>query len=107
MLRDGAIDPDLFDGAALHVPELVGLAGNLAVKCDANPDSNAMAPQRIVVTCRDGRVIERAIPANLGSPAWPMSAAQSAAKYALCRRLAGPDVDPRIFIDPLSYMANP
>ncbi|WDA41344.1 MmgE/PrpD family protein [Erythrobacter sp. BLCC-B19] len=106
MLRDGVIDPDLFDAAALHTPELVGLAGAVVVRLDDNPDGNAMAPQRLVVTRRDGGVIERTIPVNLGSPASPMSAAQSAAKYALCRRLAGPAADPRIFDDPLSFMAN-
>jgi 2-methylcitrate dehydratase PrpD len=107
MLRDGEIDPDLFDGEALHAPELVALASVVAVRADGNPDGNAMAPQRLVVTLRDGSVIERAIPATLGSPARPMSAAQSAAKLGLCRRLAGADADPRIFDDPLSYMANP
>lgn len=107
MLRDGVIDPDLFEGDALHAPELAALAGAVAVRLDDNPDGNAMAPQRLVVTRHDGGVIERAIPANLGSPASPMSPAQSAAKYALCRRLAGPDADPRIFDDPLCYMANP
>ncbi|WP_296719916.1 MmgE/PrpD family protein [Erythrobacter sp.] len=106
MLRDGVIDPDLFEGEALHAPELVALAGKVSVRVDGNPDGNAMAPQRIVVGRRDGGVIERAIAANLGSVAHPMSAAQSAAKYGLCRRLAGADADPRIFDDPLAYMAN-
>lgn len=107
MLRDGVIDPALFDGDALHAPELVALAGNVTVRLDGNPDGNAMAPQRLVVTLRDGGVIERMVPASLGSPASPMNAEQSAAKYALCRRLAGADADPRIFDDPLSFMANP
>ena len=107
MLRDGVIDPDLFVGDALHARELVALAGNVSVILDGNPDGNAMAPQRIAITRRDGSVIDRVFAANLGSPARPMSAAQSAAKYALCRRLAGPNADPRIFDDPLTYMANP
>ncbi|GAB4477760.1 MAG: hypothetical protein OHK0018_08680 [Erythrobacter tepidarius] len=107
MLRDGVIDPDLFNRDAIHAPELVALASKIVVSHDGNPDSNAMAPQRLVVTRRDGGVIERVIPANLGSPAAPMSPAQSAAKYDLCRRLAGPAADPRIFDDPLLYMANP
>lgn len=107
MLRDGVIDPDLFVGDALHAPELAALAGEVRVQLDGNPDGNAMAPQRLVVTRRDGGVIERPIPATLGSPARPMSPAQSAAKYDLCRRLAGADADPRNFDDPLSFMANP
>lgn len=107
MLRDGVIDPDLFEGDALHAPELVALAGKVSVRLDGNRDGNAMAPQRMVVARRDGGVIERAIATNLGSVAHPLSAAQSAAKYGLCRRLAGADADPRIFDDPLAYMANP
>jgi 2-methylcitrate dehydratase PrpD len=107
MLRDGVIDPGLFAGNALHAPELVALAGNVSVHLDGNSDGNAMVPQCILVRRRDGSVIERAIPATLGSVARPMSAAQSAVKYDLCRRLAGPAADPRIFADPLTYMASP
>lgn len=107
MLRDGVIDPDLFDGDALHAPELVELAGDVSVQLDGNPNGNAMAPQRLVVTKRDGSVIERTISANLGSIAHPMSAEQSDVKYALCRKLASAEADPRIFDKPLSYMVDP
>ena len=107
MLRDGMIDPDLFEPKALSAPELVALAAHVSVAPDGNRDGNALSPQRLVVTRHDGTVIERVISANLGSIAHPMTAAQSAAKYSLCRRLAGPDTDPRIFDDPLAYMANP
>lgn len=106
MLRDGIIDPALFDCDALHAAELVELAANVSVTLDGNPDGNAMAPQRLVVATKAGETIERTISANLGSIANPMSAEQSAAKYDLCRRLAGDQVDPRIFDDPLSYFAN-
>ncbi|MEE4154795.1 MAG: MmgE/PrpD family protein [Erythrobacter sp.] len=107
MLRDGLIDPDLFDCEALHAPELIALAGNVPVALDDNPDGNAMAPQRLLVTLHNGRTIERPIAANLGSIAHPMSDGQLAAKYDLCRRLASADADARIFDDPLSYMAEP
>ena len=107
MLRDGIIDPDLFDADGLNAPELVELAQNVSINLDDNPDGNALSPQRLVVTKRDGTAIERAIDANLGSIVHTMNSAQSQAKYDLCRRLAGETADPRIFDDPLTYLANP
>lgn len=106
MLRDGIIDPALFDGDALYAPELVALAPNVSVELDGNPDGNAMAPQRLVITTKADERIERTIADNLGSIANPMSADQSAAKYNLCRSLAESGADPRLFDDPLSYIAN-
>ncbi len=100
MLRDGVIDPSLFVGDDLHAPELTALAQNICITLDGNSDGNAMTPQRIMV-------IDRAIPATLGSIENPMSPAQAAQKYALCRRLAAPDHDPRIFDVPLAYTTDP
>jgi 2-methylcitrate dehydratase PrpD len=99
LLRDGHIDPRLTHS----IPDL---ARKVMVSVDDNPDGNALAPQRLVVTMKDGTVIERQIDANLGSPAAPMSPAQLTAKYDLCRALAGP-CDPLIFDDPLSYATDP
>ena len=107
MLRDGFIDPALFDGEALHDPALVQLARNVAVTLDDNADGNAMAPQQLTVTCNDGTSITRTIAANLGSVDAPMSAAQVTQKRDLCRRLAGDDADPRLFDDPLAYATDP
>jgi hypothetical protein len=86
---------------------LVRLAQNVQVHLDDNPDGNAMAPQRMVVTLKDGARHEETIAANLGSIAAPMSAAQSRLKYDLCRHLAGSDADARIFDKPLSYITDP
>ena len=99
MLRDGYIDPRLNDA-------IPSLAEKVTVTLDENPDGNAMSPQRLVVRFKDGATIERQIDANLGSPDAPMSPAQYAAKYDLCRALA-PNCDPRIFDDPLSYATDP
>lgn len=107
MLRDGVIDPALFDGGALHADELAALAKNVSVQLDDNSDSNAMAPQRLVLTTHGGEVIERVITDNLGSVQNPMNADQSQTKYDLCRRLAGDGIDARIFDNPLSYAAGP
>jgi 2-methylcitrate dehydratase PrpD len=99
MLRDGHIDPRV---TQTHD----ALARNVLVTLDGNPDGNALSPQRLLVTLKDGSTVERRIDANLGSPGAPMSPAQYAAKYDLCRELAG-DCDPRIFDDPLSYATDP
>ncbi len=99
MLRDGHIDPRVRE----TIPDLVR---KVSVILDGNPDGNALSPQRLVVTLKDGSTLERQIGANLGSPDAPMSIAQLAAKYDLCRALA-PDADPRIFNDPLSYATDP
>ena len=99
MLRDGHIDPRL-DAT------IASLAEKVAVTLDGHPDGNALSPQRLVVQLNDGRIIERQIAANLGSPEEPISSAQYTTKYDLCRELAG-DCDPRIFNDPLSYATDP
>jgi 2-methylcitrate dehydratase PrpD len=99
MLRDGHIDP-------LLTQSIPDLARKVTVTLDGNPDGNALSPQRLVVTMKDGSIIERQIDANLGSPEAPMSAAQAEAKYDLCRALA-PNCDPRIFDDPLAYATDP
>ncbi len=99
MLRDGHIDPR-------HHETISSLAEKVTVTLDDNLDGNALSPQRLVLRLQDGSVIERQVDANLGSPDAPMSPAQYAAKYDLCRALA-PDCDPRIFDDPLSYATDP
>jgi 2-methylcitrate dehydratase PrpD len=106
MLNEGRIDPRRFTPGTFADPDLKALADKVTVTVDKNPDENALSPQRLVMTLNNGQVIERAITANLGSPDAPMSPAQSAAKYNLCRELA-PNCDPRIFDDPLSYATDP
>ena len=106
MLRDGVIDPSLFTPRGLADEELRALSGAVHVHQDGSGDENAMTPQRLVVTCRDERTIERDIAASLGSIDHPMSAAQRRRKYDLCRRLA-PASQSRIFDNPLSYAVEP
>ncbi len=99
MLRDGHIDPRV----RTTIP---ALAERVRVTLDGNADGNALSPQRLVVTLKDGRRLERHIAANPGSPEAPLSPAALAAKYELCRALA-PQADPRIFADPLTYATDP
>jgi 2-methylcitrate dehydratase PrpD len=99
MLRDGLIDPRLRETDT-------ALAARVCVTLDDNRDGNALGPQRLVVTLSNGQIIERAIPATLGSPDAPLSPAQSATKYELCRALA-PEADARLFGTPLDYATDP
>ncbi len=106
IVNDGLIDPRRFIEATFFDPAISDLAGRVLVRVDDNPDPNALSPQRLVVTMGVGTVIERDIPATLGSPQAPLTPNQTAAKYDLCRALA-PDADPRIFTNPLSYFTEP
>lgn len=98
MLRDGFIDPrrTVTDEA---------LAQRVRVVLDDNPDPNAMTPQQLSVVTSWGNWSAE-IADNPGSPALPMTAEQAAAKYALCRELAGA-CDQRIFDDPLAFATDP
>lgn len=104
MLRDGMIDPRCFSPQDIGDPALARLAQTVTVHRDDNADGNALGPQMLRVTTHEGRVIEHAIPTTLGSPQAPLSPAQLAQKYALCRTLAAPDCDARLFDDPLSFL---
>ncbi|GAB5489254.1 MAG: hypothetical protein Pars2KO_28240 [Parasphingorhabdus sp.] len=107
MLRDGVIDPDFFCSEGLSSPELAALGEKVKVTLDGSVDTNALAPQRLVIILKNGDRIERQIDASLGSPEAPMSTAQSQQKHDLCRRLASVECDPRIFENPLAYATEP
>ena len=106
MLRDGLIDPRKFTAAEFANPVLAEIARRVEVVLDDNPDPNALGPQRLVIELEGGETIERTIRDNLGSPAAPMSSAQTEAKLALARAAAGDGADPAIFDDPLGWFRN-
>ncbi len=105
-LRDGVIDPRCFTPETFADPAIAALAARVTIQPDDNADPNALSPQRMVVHVADGH-IDMEIPHTLGSPASPLSPEQAGAKLALARDLASADANPRIFDDPLTYMANP
>lgn len=106
MLTDGCIDPRRFIPVTFADPAIADLAGRIIVNDDGTPDPNALSPQRMVVTLKDGTTIERTIPATLGSPDAPLSAKQTAAKRDLAAVLA-PDADPRLFNSPIAWFTEP
>jgi 2-methylcitrate dehydratase PrpD len=106
ILRDARIDPRRFTPENFTDSLIQDLAAKVTVTLDNNLDTNALSPQLLVVDYADGRRDDIMISNTLGSPEAPMSPAQLAAKYDLCKTLAG-DCDPRIFDDPLSYATDP
>lgn len=107
MLRDGIVDPRCFTPQEFANPELLELGLQVQVRIDDNPDHNALAPQSLTITLRDGSKVQRTITDNLGSPSAPMSAEQARSKLDLARNLAGTNHDPRIFDNPLAYATEP
>lgn len=106
MLRDGVIDPRAFTPRTFADPDLAALAARLEIRDDGNPDPNAMAPQRVELAFADGGRESVAIPHVLGSPERPLSAEEAGMKYRLCRDLAPPGIDPRLFSDPVGYLVR-
>ena len=101
MLRDGRIDPRCFTPAAFADPELQALGARLTIHVDANPDPNALGPQRFAITLADGSTRAITTPATFGSPANPLSADWHAGKLAFARSLAtvpAPVRDPLVML---------
>jgi 2-methylcitrate dehydratase PrpD len=107
ILADGHIDPRRFEPATFADDRLRHVAQRVTIHVDANPDPNALSPQRVCVTLRDDTTVERLIPHTLGSQGAPMTTQQLTAKYALAHELAGPVADSRLFTDPLAYFTEP
>jgi 2-methylcitrate dehydratase PrpD len=107
MLRDGIVDPRCFTPQEFANPALLKLGEQVTVRIDDHPDHNALAPQFLTISLSDGSKIARIIADNLGSPASPMSEAQTRSKRDLARSLASSNCDPRIFDDPLAYATEP
>lgn len=106
MLTDGRIDPRRFTPEQMADPQLGALAQKLTLVPDGNEDPNALFPQSLTVTLKDGSRTTHAIAANLGSPDNPLSNEQSAKRIALARELAPASADSRIFDDPLGYFTD-
>jgi 2-methylcitrate dehydratase PrpD len=106
MLRDGRIDPRRFTSETFNDPAIWVSAEQLEIILDANPDLNALSPQRIEISFGDGSIKQMRISNALGSPDTPMNAAQSTQKRDLCEVLSL-NVDRRLFDTPLVYFTEP
>ena len=107
MLRDQSIDPRCFTPAQFADPLLRKLADKVTVTIDDNPDHNALAPQKLEIHLAGGRLAQKTISDNPGSPSAPMSNAQTRAKRRLAAALTKTDCAAQIFDDPLGYATEP
>ena len=89
VLTRGTVALDDFADARRHDPDLLALAGRIAIATDDNPDPAAFVPAAATVILRDGRRYESVVTAQLGSPAWPLDEAQHRAKARACLAFAG------------------
>src|SRR5882762_1454825 len=83
-LRHGTVGLGDFTQEALGDPDTLALARRLSVIADANPDPNALLPQRIELDLADGSTVASDITDVLGSPARPLSVAAARAKFDAC-----------------------
>lgn len=75
MLTDGRIDPRRFTPEQFADVGLRKIGARVTVRADANPDPNALSPQRVLVNGEPHHV-----PATLGSPEAPLSRERLRAK---------------------------
>ena len=85
-LRRGTVGLEDFSAAALSDPQTLGLARRLTVLADANPDPNALAPQRAAIDLTEGRTLACSVTAVLCSPGHPLSPEAARAKFDACWR---------------------
>ncbi len=88
-LLDGTCEPEAFAGARLRDPRVHELASRVSVSLDDNPDVNALWPQQIDITLRDGRRWARRIDTPIGHPDNPLSRERHLAKFRKCWQIGG------------------
>lgn len=81
LLMDGAITVSTYTLDKLADPSRLALAAKVRVEINDNPDVNALSPQSIVITLKDGRTFEETTDILLGHPDNPMTDAQHRAKF--------------------------
>jgi len=109
MLLDGDIDPRRFSEAVYNDTEIVGLSEKINIHGDGNPDKNALGPQSMSVTLKDGSVLELTCSDPLGSPKNPLNETQRNSKVNKCFELGLPQHDADAFIaqcDGLAALKN-
>ncbi|QIG53603.1 MmgE/PrpD family protein [Altererythrobacter sp. BO-6] len=98
MLLDRTIDPVRFTDAFIGEDDVAALAQRIECVVDDNPDPNALGPQTVTVTLKDGTKMQRFVDAPLGAPGHPLSAAQRIDKIARCFAAGGWKGDPAQFM---------
>lgn len=88
-LVDGTVGPEAFRPERLVDPAIHALAARVRVTQDANPDVNALWPQRIVIRLADGWTWDREIDLPIGHPDNPLPHDVHLAKFRKCWGFSG------------------
>ncbi len=83
-LARGHVDVPDFRGDALSDPVVNRYAQLVTVKLDDNPNLNALDPQQITVTLKDGTRHTSDLPFAYGHPNNPLSSGENIAKFRRC-----------------------
>ncbi|MEN1926638.1 MmgE/PrpD family protein [Luteimonas qiangzhengi] len=84
VMLDGRVGLDAYGAERLSDPRRADLAGRVRVVPNGSEDPNALAPQSMTVTTRDGRILQAARDAVIGSPARPLTRGQQLDKFNHC-----------------------
>jgi len=98
MLLDGDIDPRRFTDDVYTDDKVVALGEKMSIINDGNPDKNALGPQAMTITLKDGSQHQLQCVDPLGSPNNPLNKTQREAKVRRCFELGLPEHDPEAFI---------
>ncbi len=92
LMRD-TVEISDFQREYLQNTELRQLADRISVVIDDNPDPNALIPQQIIVTLRNGEQKRLRVEATLGSPQNPLSTDAHLDKFRRCWRYSRKPLD--------------
>lgn len=84
VLQHGSPDLSHFRGDELADPRTFELSQLVRMERDENPDPNALSPQRVMVTLKDGSVFNHDIPSMLASPSRPLDRERQLRKFLRC-----------------------
>ncbi len=84
VLLDGKVGLSAYAPAKLADPRLAAFADRVTLVANACDDPNALVPQSMTVTLRDGRVLHSHRDAAIGSPQRPLTRAQQLDKFHHC-----------------------
>ena len=80
----GDIPLDGYQPDNIADPELQALARKIEVVQDDNPDPNALNPQTVILTLKDGRREEMVVADTFGAPNNPLTATENITKFEKC-----------------------
>jgi 2-methylcitrate dehydratase PrpD len=89
MIEHGIVDPRHFVAANFASETAKAHAARVHVVLDDNPDPNALGPQTVTLTLKDGQCFTRQVVTPLGSPGNALSPAAQIEKAQFCYELAG------------------